>query len=206
MLETSVQIRAVALAAFVALSLIACTVEFDPTQDQTFSCQEDQDCLSNFECSSNVCVRRTGGGVPTCNSDQDGDGYGSAVNPEDRQACDRCKTLGQCQVDCDDTNDKIYPGAAEGCDGLNNNCDADGAVDEVTTCSASSDCASAPTGAFVTCENASGFACGSEEEGCACVVKMALQICTNGEMDCMCNANPILCVSGSWAPIPPECQ
>lgn len=47
--------------------------------------------------------------------------------------------------DCDDTNDAVYPGATEICDGLDNNCD--GNVDDgIVTATIS------PSGVVVTCK------------------------------------------------------
>ena len=189
------------------LGVGACTVEFDPAQDETFSCMTDQDCLSNFECRSGVCARRNGGGPPTCTTDRDGDGFGSAESIEERQACEKCLNFGRCGRDCDDTNPDVYPGAPEGCDGINNNCDAEGVVDELTPCQNTTNCAAPPVGGVVTCDNASGATCNSATDtDCVCTVKMALQLCDSSVTDCMCNANPIACVSGMWEPIPLACQ
>jgi hypothetical protein len=57
--------------------------------------------------------------------DNDGDGFGSAVSKE---AVSRPAGYAARSGDCDDAYDKTYPGAAETCDGRDNNCDA--GVDE----------------------------------------------------------------------------
>jgi hypothetical protein len=49
----------------------------------------------------------------TCASDSDGDGYGSAGDPD-------CP-LGS-SLDCDETNVRVAPGATDLCDGLSNDC------------------------------------------------------------------------------------
>nr|WP_290427025.1 HYR domain-containing protein [Algoriphagus limi] len=59
--------------------------------------------------------------------DADGDGYGD-VNAEAVFACAAPEGYVTDNLDCDDTDDTIYPGAPEVCDGKDNNCD--GAIDE----------------------------------------------------------------------------
>lgn len=57
--------------------------------------------------------------------DNDGDGFGSSVA---KQALSRPGGYAARSGDCDDTYDKTFPGAAETCDGRDNDCDA--GVDE----------------------------------------------------------------------------
>ncbi len=68
--------------------------------------------------------------APTCYADADGDGYGNVS-----------VTLVQCNqpigyvtdsTDCDDTDPDVHPGAAEVCNGLDDNCD--GSIDEGGIC------------------------------------------------------------------------
>ncbi|MBR9703884.1 hypothetical protein GOV12_00595 [Candidatus Pacearchaeota archaeon] len=72
------------------------------------SCDIDQICI-NGECRDNECV------------DEDNDGYDTCgvFDPGDDGK----------PVDCNDDNDKVYPGAPELCDGLDNDCD--GLIDEL---------------------------------------------------------------------------
>ena len=60
--------------------------------------------------------------------DADGDGFGDPADA--RLSCDDAPPAGfvLTGADCDDNNPAIFPGAAEACDGLDNNCD--GMVDE----------------------------------------------------------------------------
>ncbi|MBI4095326.1 MAG: hypothetical protein HY438_00535 [DPANN group archaeon] len=54
-------------------------------------------------------------------TDADGDGFGDPATG--RQQCPGDKLVTNNQ-DCDDTNNAVFPGAAEVCDGLDNNCDS----------------------------------------------------------------------------------
>ena len=59
-------------------------------------------------------------------ADADLDGYGDVGSPTDACAAPTGSLLDG--TDCDDSRDDVYPGAAESCDGADNNCD--GAIDE----------------------------------------------------------------------------
>ncbi|MEL0454879.1 BspA family leucine-rich repeat surface protein [Flavobacteriaceae bacterium SZ-1-7] len=54
-------------------------------------------------------------------ADLDGDGFGDFANPI--EACSPPVGYVTDNTDCDDANNTVYPGAAELCDGLDNNCD-----------------------------------------------------------------------------------
>jgi hypothetical protein len=57
---------------------------------------------------------------PVWYQDQDGDGHGNPMAP--MQACDQPDNTSPLADDCDDTNRYRYPGAAEVCDGFDNDC------------------------------------------------------------------------------------
>lgn len=66
-------------------------------------------------------------GVNTVYFDSDGDGYGDATNSLN-VCCDAPSGYVANSDDCDDSEESVYPGAEELCDGLDNDCD--GVVDE----------------------------------------------------------------------------
>jgi len=83
-------------------------------------------------------------GWQTLYKDRDGDGYG-----DDRvvtQACESSGGLASIGGDCDDTDDTIYPGAEEVCDGIDGDCDGEviGETDQdgdgYRPCDAPADC------------------------------------------------------------------
>jgi len=85
-------------------------------------------------------------GLPilTFYQDADGDNFGNPL-----ATLEACGPYGAMWItnneDCDDTNDAVYPGATEICDGLDNNCD--GNVDDgIVTATIS------PSGVVVTCK------------------------------------------------------
>lgn len=61
--------------------------------------------------------------------DLDGDGFGSIK--ENQTGCKKVTGLVEKSGDCNDANDKIYPGAVESCDQFDNDCD--GSTDESVT-------------------------------------------------------------------------
>lgn len=114
------------------LSLLGCdsltidqgTVNTD--EPAAFKCDTDDDCLSSYKClpavgeSYSVCTS-LGSGLSCEQYNLDGDLYLA----EDPVPPDGCFGL---RGDCDDTDPNTYPGAAELCDGKDNNCD--GQIDE----------------------------------------------------------------------------
>jgi hypothetical protein len=62
--------------------------------------------------------------IEYCFADSDGDGYG---DPDSVVECTEDGAVDD-DTDCDDTESTINPGAAEACDGIDNNCD--GGIDE----------------------------------------------------------------------------
>ena len=140
--------RRLSVALALMMALAGCIVDFDPTQANSFACDQDSDCLAPNECVEGVCRLQPNTPDPQC-EDKDLDGYGVGA------VC-----LG---LDCDDDDARTFPGAPELCDGKDNDCDcmvidpesgeviedtcADPAleiVDEVVICEADEDCPNDP--------------------------------------------------------------
>jgi hypothetical protein len=85
----------------------------------------DNDCDGEIDESGSV-------GELTWYRDADGDGFGSAG--ESVRACTEPEGYVSVATDCDDTDGAVHPGAAESCDGLDDDCD--GSVDEGSPASA----------------------------------------------------------------------
>ncbi|HOP03712.1 MAG TPA: putative metal-binding motif-containing protein, partial [Tenuifilaceae bacterium] len=156
-----------------------CDGEVD--EDLEPNCMSDDDCLSGEICYNGECVPE--GSVETnCNDDIDNDGDG-LVDCEDPD----CDGNGNCQpledadldgylsdVDCDDSDPEINPGAAEiPDDGVDNNCN--GQVDEngETTCNSDSDCPDGQHCVDGQCEefcfpDCAGMECGDDGCGGSC--------------------------------------
>ncbi|WP_170309806.1 BspA family leucine-rich repeat surface protein, partial [Seonamhaeicola maritimus] len=80
-------------------------------------CNDEQDFLLTITCST------------IWYADTDGDGFGDATNSI--QSCTAPVGYIADNTDCDDTNNTVYPGAPELCDGLDNNCDGVIPPDEI---------------------------------------------------------------------------
>ena len=127
-------LSSVAVLTFAAGFWTACTIGFDVDgSDHEFSCTTDQDCLGHYKCNGGVCVPRSGGGGTCVDVDEDGYGVG-----EETGDCDKCRTEGRCEQDCNDNDPLINPGLLDTCDGKDNNCNDE--IDEVLSCEEDFDC------------------------------------------------------------------
>jgi hypothetical protein len=117
-----------------AISVQACTAPAGYVADKT-DCDDTNsnihpDAAEICDGKDNNCNGQIDEGVTsTFYADADGDGYGNAaINV---QACSAPAGYVASNIDCDDTNSNIHPGAAEICDGKDNNCN--GQTDEGVT-------------------------------------------------------------------------
>lgn len=186
-----------------------CSVAFEDAETPPpgkFPCNSDSDCQNgqNQVCDTDqapadsefagTCVEDTQMQETDC-IDEDGDGYGA--NEDDLSACPACREdrPGGCERDCDDGNKKINPGAAEVCNGTDDNCN--GESDEPTPCESVSDC-TILEGSQVQ-ENTQ-FDCKEVGGSSQCVLVGANQqttICQNAHATCQMN--------GTYGMVPEEC-
>ncbi len=190
---------------FMAFSLgfwAGCTVDTAVLeQDDTYPCIDDNECISGYTCVGGFCKRNIGGTPTTC-VDNDDDGYGSNEDELERGDCPQCSQFGRCGKDCNDTDPDINPGAAEPCNGIDDNCNDE--VDDDTPCESTGDCTAiqAPANGLVQCVNPAGANCSGETD-CTCQVKMQNQICNPaGFAGCPCNTDVQQCVNGSYPALP----
>ena len=96
-------------------------VDNDGVCDDVDNCTDTSACNYDGSVSNVVCVFGT-----TWYADTDSDGYGDSSTSQ--VACSAPSGYVSNSTDCDDSDDTINPGAAEACDGVDNDCDTD--VDE----------------------------------------------------------------------------
>lgn len=130
-----------------ALLAASCTVPElgDLGRDKPFSCDAAHPCADGFRCVAGACVAGSGSGGGSSDGgtfvDLDGDGHASPANGG---------------ADCDDTNPNIHPGAAELCNGVDDDCD--GETDEGFELGQSCDGSGACPGEWV-CDGNGGRVC-----------------------------------------------
>ncbi len=182
------------LSFFAALFVVAmafaagCTVGFDVEESDKFPCTTDDDCISGFQCTANLCRSVVGPSNNNACIDDDQDGYGVGES-QDLQQCPACtegRPNGCVQADCDDTNDAINPGAGEICDGEDNNCNDE--TDEPTSCENSGDCPLEGSDINTSCNAGT------------C---QYLPFNTIAAPEC---SEPLQCVGGAREAVPPACQ
>ena len=126
------------------------------------------------------------GGV-TLYRDADGDGVG--VDTDSTFACDALDGYASVAGDCDDGSDAIFPGAAEVCDGVDNNCSGvadDGLATETYYADPDDDGYGLTLVAVESCSAIEGYATtgGDCDESDATVNPGALEVCDGLDNNC----------------------
>ncbi len=127
------------------------------------------------------------GAESTWYADHDEDGYGDAASTA--SACNRPAGYVPTGNDCDDTDETVFPGSAELCDGADNDCDGETDEDLAATwyADADGDGYGDPAGAVETCE---AHPAGTVENGEDCddrdetAYPGAEEICDGADNDC----------------------
>ncbi len=133
-----------AVSAFLLLAS-GCILEEPNFEEPIFRCDSDLDCtVARYVCDTETktCVGPRDIPEPGVCDDQDNDGYGCG---EERTEC----VFDERDTDCE--CETCFPGAAELCDGKDN--DSDGDIDEPEACEGIADCPrnDLPEGAFYRC-------------------------------------------------------
>ena len=123
-----------------------CIIDDSPlSEENLFFCVDDSDCTTTrhiCDLNTNSCILFEDLGSVCTDNDEDGYGVG-----DDRTEC-RFP-----EVDTDDTDADIFPGAEDLCDGKDN--DSDGTADEPLECTSIADCPTQnlPDASFFRCTN-----------------------------------------------------
>jgi hypothetical protein len=119
-------------------------------------------------------------------ADLDGDGYGDPAVA--KEACEAPDGYVADATDCDDSSDEDHPGAAERCDGLDNDCD--GSIDEALTelwyADSDGDGYGDPWSTLESCDPGSGWvAIGDDcDDADAAIHPAATELCDEADNDC----------------------
>lgn len=126
-----------------AVLLAGCTVPdiVDLEKDKPFACDVAHSCADGYRCVAGACVARGSGDGGTVLGDGDGDGHAPPSSGGE---------------DCDDTLASVHPGAAETCNGRDDDCD--GAQDEGFELGLSCDASGGCQGVWA-CDGAGGRTC-----------------------------------------------
>jgi hypothetical protein len=114
----------ISAAGFLAMATasVGCSFSYGVDEGFGFSCASDDDCVPGFFCAG--LDQLQDGETGRCVSD-DAPGTGCVDNDNDSFFAIGCTEVAANQLDCDDNNAEINPGAEEICDGIDNNCNCD---------------------------------------------------------------------------------
>ncbi|MBK6579208.1 MAG: hypothetical protein IPG17_24065 [Sandaracinaceae bacterium] len=116
--------------------------------------------------------------------DLDDDGVGNSAEPTTSTTCDPPLGYSAVPGDCDDTNPSIYPGAAELCDRVDNNCSMVATPGGVSTDEDVDDDGHAPIGATCSSAEAGTFPADDCNEANATIHGGAAEFCSAIDEDC----------------------
>ena len=126
------------------------------------------------------------GGGPLWYQDADGDGYGNATVSQ--QACSKPSGYVANSSDCNDSNAAVHPGAAEACNGIDDDCDGqvDEAVGSLWYQDADGDGYGNATVSQQACSKPSGYVADSSDcnDSNAAVHPGAAEVCNGIDDDC----------------------
>ena len=119
-------------------------------------------------------------------TDADADGFGDAEAPI--EACTQPSDAVEDATDCDDDDDEVHPGAAERCDGVDNDCDdlVDEDLQELWYADADGDGWGNAAATLDSCDPGSGWVAeaGDCDDGNSSINPAASELCNDVDDDC----------------------
>lgn len=188
--------------------VVACSVSFNPGEENKFPCDSDEDCLEGQFCTDADNVEGVNQKVcadedqnTQCN-DEDDDGYGVGIT-QNCNACTERRPRG-CEEDCKPEDPDVFPGQVEFCNNQDDNCNPDDDDDKVPigqeSC-ANPDNRECPlNGVKDEPQDRTSWGCAQIDGEWQCVLKgsFANRGCNSAEGFGTCQ-------DGSWTKVPDKC-